>query len=517
MTATAEPPRADERRRRARGPPSRRSSSSSPPTSATRLATMPATTRVAVHRALAARSGSSTPATRIRTSCAPPPRPSPTAVGLAERPLGDRLAERRPHARAVARPGHPRGDRRPRRRRAAGRARLRVRLRRRSPRGALRPRHRGRRSGPTRAGLAFDRTACVNDDPAVMAALARRVTGSVDARHDRAARRRRRRRHHRARRGARPARPRPTPPRSSLLEADDRLGGKIRTSPFAGLARRRRRRRRVPRPRAVGHRARPRGRPRRRAHLAASAARRRVWCDGLHAIPEGLVLGMPTDVVGLARSQLLTWPGKLRAATEPFRRARRSPTTRSARYVRARFGDEVHERLVDPLVGSIYAADTDRFSLAAVPQIAELAARIAQPAARRARKRPPGARRTGLLRPDRRHRRAGRHALADEAAAARRRRSAPATPVTELAADGAGGASTASAVDAVVLALPGRPQRRGCSARTASRRPTPALGARRHRHRRRRPRHAGRRRRRRGPSDSPATAATSCPSRGSAW
>ena len=43
--------------------------------------------------------------------------------------------------------------------------------------------------------------------------------------------------------------------------------------------------------------------------------------------------------------------------------------------MRARFGDEVHERLVDPLVGSIYAADTDDFSLAAVPQLAELAAR----------------------------------------------------------------------------------------------------------------------------------------------
>jgi oxygen-dependent protoporphyrinogen oxidase len=39
------------------------------------------------------------------------------------------------------------------------------------------------------------------------------------------------------------------------------------------------------------------------------------------------------------------------------------------RLVRRRFGNEVHERLVDPLVGSIYAADTDNFSLEAVPQI----------------------------------------------------------------------------------------------------------------------------------------------------
>jgi protoporphyrinogen/coproporphyrinogen III oxidase len=34
----------------------------------------------------------------------------------------------------------------------------------------------------------------------------------------------------------------------------------------------------------------------------------------------------------------------------------------------------VHDRLVDALIGSIYAADTDRSSLQAVPQLAGLAA-----------------------------------------------------------------------------------------------------------------------------------------------
>ena len=45
------------------------------------------------------------------------------------------------------------------------RARLRVRLRRRSPRGALRPRHRGRPARRSAAGSCFDRTRFVNDDP----------------------------------------------------------------------------------------------------------------------------------------------------------------------------------------------------------------------------------------------------------------------------------------------------------------------------------------------------------------
>jgi oxygen-dependent protoporphyrinogen oxidase len=159
-----------------------------------------------------------------------------------------------------------------------------------------------------------------------------------------------------------------------VLEAREDVGGKIRTSPFAGLAA-------VDEgadaflarvPDAVGlardvgigeHLTSP---------VAGSAA---VWWNGLQKIPEGLMLGMPTGASSLARSRLLSWRGKLRAAAEPLRPRTRDAGDSLGRYVRARFGDEVHERLVDPLVGSIYAADTDRFSLTAVPQIAELAAR----------------------------------------------------------------------------------------------------------------------------------------------
>jgi oxygen-dependent protoporphyrinogen oxidase len=93
----------------------------------------------------------------------------------------------------------------------------------------------------------------------------------------------------------------------------------------------------------------------------------------LHDIPQGLLLGMPTDVLALAKSKLISWPGKVRAATEPFRPRTSLDDDSLGAYVRARFGDEVHLRLVDPLVGSIYAADTDHFSLAAVSQIADLA------------------------------------------------------------------------------------------------------------------------------------------------
>ncbi|MGZ6993029.1 MAG: protoporphyrinogen oxidase, partial [Ilumatobacteraceae bacterium] len=160
----------------------------------------------------------------------------------------------------------------------------------------------------------------------------------------------------------------------TVLEAQPNVGGVIRTTPFAGhpaidegadafLAR-------VPwavdlaRAVSLGD-----------SLTSPAVGRAAVWWNGLHDIPEGLLLGLPTDLVGLARSGLLSRRGKLRAATEVLRR--RSDTTADSigRYVRSRFGNEVHERLVDPLIGSIYAADTDDFSLVTIPQLAELASR----------------------------------------------------------------------------------------------------------------------------------------------
>jgi oxygen-dependent protoporphyrinogen oxidase len=97
-----------------------------------------------------------------------------------------------------------------------------------------------------------------------------------------------------------------------------------------------------------------------------------VWHHKLHDIPAGLVLGVPGNLFALARSGLLSWRGKARAALEPFLPRTSTDADAIGPYVRARFGNEVHERLVDALVGSIYATDTDRFSLAEMPQVAAL-------------------------------------------------------------------------------------------------------------------------------------------------
>jgi protoporphyrinogen/coproporphyrinogen III oxidase len=98
-----------------------------------------------------------------------------------------------------------------------------------------------------------------------------------------------------------------------------------------------------------------------------------VWFDGLHPIPDGLLLGMPGELVPLARTRLLSWRGKARAAIEPLLPRTSIDDDSIGALVRARFGDEVHERLVDALVGSIYATDTDQFSLREVPQLHDVA------------------------------------------------------------------------------------------------------------------------------------------------
>lgn len=162
--------------------------------------------------------------------------------------------------------------------------------------------------------------------------------------------------------------------RVTLLEADDRLGGKIRTSPFAGLP-------------AVDEGpdafltrvpfastlAREVGLGDAMTSPASGTAA--IWSNGMHTIPTGLMLGVPTGVTSLAVSPLMSWRGKARAALEPLLPRRSVPDDNLGALVRSRFGNEVHEMLVDPLVGSIYASDTDRLSMSAVPQLGDLARR----------------------------------------------------------------------------------------------------------------------------------------------
>jgi oxygen-dependent protoporphyrinogen oxidase len=94
----------------------------------------------------------------------------------------------------------------------------------------------------------------------------------------------------------------------------------------------------------------------------------------LQPLPEGFFLLAPTRLWPFARSPLFSWSGKLRAACDLFLRGASGEGDESlASFVRRRFGREVLERVAQPLIGGIYAADPERLSLAAtMPRFLEM-------------------------------------------------------------------------------------------------------------------------------------------------
>lgn len=239
----------------------------------------------------------------------------------------------------------------------------------------------------------------------------------------------------------------------TLFEAQERVGGKLRTSEFAG--------RRVDEgadaflarvPTAVG--------------LAAevglddlvspATGHAAIVLDRLVELPDGLAMGVPTAVAPILRRGILSWRGVARAGVDLVR-PRSRPHDSLGRLVRTRLGDEVHDRLVDALVGSIYGADTDRYSLAMVPQLAAMArSRSLILGARRARRAaPPSDPATPLfLAPA-----AGMEAMASAvdaqlAAAGVERRLAQ--PVGAVAPDGRRWRVDGEPFDAVLIAAPAR-------------------------------------------------------------
>jgi protoporphyrinogen/coproporphyrinogen III oxidase len=96
----------------------------------------------------------------------------------------------------------------------------------------------------------------------------------------------------------------------------------------------------------------------------------------LHAMPEGMVLGVPTRWGPVWRSRLFSWPGKLRLALEPFVPRRTDAGDESvAAFLRRRLGREAWERLGDALLGGIHAGDSERLSIQATfPRLRQLEA-----------------------------------------------------------------------------------------------------------------------------------------------
>jgi oxygen-dependent protoporphyrinogen oxidase len=98
-----------------------------------------------------------------------------------------------------------------------------------------------------------------------------------------------------------------------------------------------------------------------------------IWTRGaLRPLPRRQFMGVPSDLTELAKSGVLSGEGVARASQD----LGLPPTVRDgdvpvARYVGARLGDEVVDRLVDPLLGGVYAGRSAELSFdATLPALA---------------------------------------------------------------------------------------------------------------------------------------------------
>jgi oxygen-dependent protoporphyrinogen oxidase len=94
----------------------------------------------------------------------------------------------------------------------------------------------------------------------------------------------------------------------------------------------------------------------------------------LHALPEGMMLAIPTKIGPFLKSGLFSWPGKLRMGLDlviPGGNGRGDESIAS--FLRRRFGQESVERLGEPLLAGIHAGDPEKLSiLATFPRFRDL-------------------------------------------------------------------------------------------------------------------------------------------------
>jgi oxygen-dependent protoporphyrinogen oxidase len=105
-----------------------------------------------------------------------------------------------------------------------------------------------------------------------------------------------------------------------------------------------------------------------------------VWTRGAVRVMPRTVMGVPVDLDALGRSGIVSRTGIARARFEPWLPyaaidASHADTVSVGALVDRRFGAEITDRLVEPLLGGVYAGDARQLSLAAAaPQVARLAA-----------------------------------------------------------------------------------------------------------------------------------------------
>lgn len=162
--------------------------------------------------------------------------------------------------------------------------------------------------------------------------------------------------------------------RVTVLEGSPRIGGKLLATEVAGV--------RVDAGAEAMLARRPEGKDLAKAVglgddlVSPGTTSASIYSRGaLRPMPKGQVMGVPSDVTELARSGIISPGGLLRVPLDQILPATlvRSDVSVAA-YIRARVGGEVLDRMVEPLLGGVYAGRADMLSLeATMPAIAEAA------------------------------------------------------------------------------------------------------------------------------------------------
>lgn len=110
--------------------------------------------------------------------------------------------------------------------------------------------------------------------------------------------------------------------------------------------------------------------------VSPTTAQAAIWSRGrLRRLPADQVMGVPVSLRSLAASRVVSRAGVARASLDlTLPTTAVGDDTSVASYIGARMGHEVVDRLVEPLLGGVYAGRADELSLrATLPQIAAVA------------------------------------------------------------------------------------------------------------------------------------------------
>ncbi len=86
----------------------------------------------------------------------------------------------------------------------------------------------------------------------------------------------------------------------------------------------------------------------------------------IHPIPGGSIMGIPTEMMPFVKATLISWPGKLRAGLDYFKKPYQLDTNGDVsigHFFKYHLGQEMMDKLIEPLLAGIYGGDIYKISL----------------------------------------------------------------------------------------------------------------------------------------------------------